>query len=572
MISVLMVGRNDSHGYNMHKRVAICLNSYASLLDDPNDEILFVDCNTREGLPTLPEAIADTLTEQTRKRLKILRIRPYLYEKYNRGSMLPLSESLSKNVAIRRTNPKNRWILSTTSDNVIVPRYLGTSLTDLLSDLEDGFYELPRFGIPESLWELVKRDDPEGILRDFRRWGEEYSLNNAVLVDRPDIIYDNPGDFQLFPRTQAFAVKGFDERMVRCWHHDSNLARRLFLLNGETRSFLDKALCYHCDHTWEVDHLHSRGLTDADINSVNDFIVNVTDPCWSDEDEWGLPLEPVEEILLDGGRSSVMKILSEAMKGRSHSLRKEFQSPESYNSSLLDDSLKYSPFFLNLILYYSSVHLIYCGTRGKEYRDLFAKFNAEKQNIAIFESRIFPDNNKESDPFYPKHLEDLPGDIPVVETWSSRKLGIQRIYLVDLTNMALNPKINLKCHASPKDDASFERFKDWIRKNLVSCLREEQAGALKDSKSMFIFLGLMNTWGEEFIFPRFHIVHTAYGSHVMFGKARSEGELSGLGKDEDRRLSLLKKAYLKTGIRGAPEGTLLYFMRKTLKKALAIRS
>ena len=46
MLSVVLYGRNDSHGYNLHKRAAISLNAIAELLTDPDDEILFVDYNT----------------------------------------------------------------------------------------------------------------------------------------------------------------------------------------------------------------------------------------------------------------------------------------------------------------------------------------------------------------------------------------------------------------------------------------------------------------------------------------------------------------------------------------------
>ena len=66
MLSVVLYGRNDSHGYNLHKRAAISLNAIAEMLTDPDDEILFVDYNTPDELPTFPEAIADTLTDKAR--------------------------------------------------------------------------------------------------------------------------------------------------------------------------------------------------------------------------------------------------------------------------------------------------------------------------------------------------------------------------------------------------------------------------------------------------------------------------------------------------------------------------
>ena len=72
MISIILYGRNDSYGYNLHKRAALSLNCMASVLSDPDDEILFVDYNTPNDFPTFPEAIRDTLTEEARSRLRIL--------------------------------------------------------------------------------------------------------------------------------------------------------------------------------------------------------------------------------------------------------------------------------------------------------------------------------------------------------------------------------------------------------------------------------------------------------------------------------------------------------------------
>ena len=71
MFSVIIYGRNDQHGYNLHKRAAISFNALAEVMTDPDDEILFVDYNTPDDYPTFPEAIQDTLTETARARLRI---------------------------------------------------------------------------------------------------------------------------------------------------------------------------------------------------------------------------------------------------------------------------------------------------------------------------------------------------------------------------------------------------------------------------------------------------------------------------------------------------------------------
>ena len=113
MISLILYGRNDNHGYNLHKRAAISLNAMAQVLGEPDDEILFVDYNTPDDLPSFVEAIGDTLSPRARECVRILRVRPALHERFRDKTHLLALESVSRNVALRRANPRNRWVLST---------------------------------------------------------------------------------------------------------------------------------------------------------------------------------------------------------------------------------------------------------------------------------------------------------------------------------------------------------------------------------------------------------------------------------------------------------------------------
>ena len=67
MISVILYGRNDSYGYNLHKRATLSLNCIAETLTHEDDEIIFVDYNTVDDFPTFPEAIQDILTDNCKK-------------------------------------------------------------------------------------------------------------------------------------------------------------------------------------------------------------------------------------------------------------------------------------------------------------------------------------------------------------------------------------------------------------------------------------------------------------------------------------------------------------------------
>lgn len=301
MISVIVYGRNDSYGYNLAKRAAISLNCIAQLLDDPDDEIIFVDCNTPNDIPTFPESIADTLLTKTRQLLRVLRLRPEQYERGKNGAKFKVLEPLCRNIAIRRSNPANRWILNTNTDMVFTPQGDGQSLTSIFQDLPDGFYELPRFEMPESLWESADRLDPDKTIASFRKWGLRLHISEIVTASK-ELLFDGPGDFQLCLRSQLFQIHGMNEQMVLGWHVDSNLCKRMWLLNGETRTILGRLHAFHCDHTRIQTVYHVAGKSTE--NSLADFFVNLkTSYIPGQELTWGMPGEEIEEISLDGQRA-----------------------------------------------------------------------------------------------------------------------------------------------------------------------------------------------------------------------------------------------------------------------------
>src|SRR5579863_1582863 len=213
MISIVLYGRNDTYGYNLHKRAAISLNCMAEVLTDPSDEIIFVDYNTPDDFPTFPEAIQDTLTSKTRSRLRVLRVRPSQHERFRKHTHLACLEPIARNVGIRRSNPKNRWILSTNTDMVFVSRR-GKSLSQVVGDLSDTYYHSPRFEVPETLWESVDRMDPVGTIAAFERWGRELHLNEIIYASHPDVLFDGPGDFQLMLRRDLWNIHAFHESML----------------------------------------------------------------------------------------------------------------------------------------------------------------------------------------------------------------------------------------------------------------------------------------------------------------------------------------------------------------------
>ena len=298
MFSVIVYGRNDSHGYNLHKRAAISFNAIAEVMSDPDDEILFVDYNTPDDHPTFPEAIHDTLTEKAKKVMRVFRVRPEQHVHLKSKTHLVALESQSRNIALRRSNPRNRWVLYTNTDMLLVPREEGESLSTILASVPDGFYQIPRFELPEMLWEAAfDRRDPAGNLTKLREWAVRFHLNQVVHNFMP-MKYDALGDFQAALREDMFAIHGFDEEMLLGWHCDSNLAARLALYRGRVETLIDRVFGYHCDHT-RVAAANNKGRQ-TKMNDQDRFIWDVTTPYLPAQAEtWGWPDVEIEEIRLD---------------------------------------------------------------------------------------------------------------------------------------------------------------------------------------------------------------------------------------------------------------------------------
>lgn len=312
MLSVVVYGRNDAHGYNLHKRAALSLNAIAHVLGAPEDEILFVDYNSPDELPTFCETIADTLTAEAKRRLRVIRVRPAYHAQFANRTQLGVLEPQSRNIAIRRMNPNNRWVLSTNTDMVFAPKRHGDTLSSVCARLSAGFYHLPRFEVPEGFWERADRRDPAMIIAAMQEYGRRYRLDQ-VVHGAFDNRFEAPGDFQLFLRDDLYAIGGFDERMIWGWHADTNIARRMHLLRERVDSLEDVLAGYHCGHTRQATVLHSgSGVS----NSLDRFVRQIASPHWSsDVSGWGADGIEFETIALTENRSRAYLVAMERAVG-----------------------------------------------------------------------------------------------------------------------------------------------------------------------------------------------------------------------------------------------------------------
>lgn len=515
MISVILYGRNDSYGYNLHKRAALSFNCIAEVLTHAGDEIIFVDCNTPDDMPTFPEAIQDTLTLKTKGLLRVLRLRPSLYEKYKKGSPLQALEPLSRNIAIRRSNPTNRWMLSTNTDMVFVIRVRNKSLADIAAKLPDGFYELPRFEVPEALWETLNRNDPQATIEIFREWGKRLHLNE-VIESRPEIRFDGPGDFQLILRDQIFKIHGFNEQMVLGWHVDSNLCRRLYLLNGKTESLLGHVFAYHCDHTRQITFMHSAQKTENDHNY---FIYDVTSPFIPDQAEtWGLPHEEIEEIRFpDKTHMRFDNILEDILPGSAVATTSDIYSDESFNHSLNYDNHHVFPFLashLNTIQ--PSANIGYVGGNVEALRlisKLFEKsghvgrvlVNRKLIRAALSMKQILSDRCV------------LVGD--------KRLFKQSDIFIFDAAMMHFPQVKNSAGISFPASSKEADNFVKNLQISFLRCVETERKRlqSEKNEPRKFLLIASQHTWFEGFASSLIEPVLSPFSTHVRHGYIRSWG-------------------------------------------------
>jgi len=300
LLSIIVYGRNDGHGTNLSKRAALSLNALASVLSRQDDEIIFVDYNTADDLPTYPETVADTLTDWAKKLIKVIRVRPHHHACYKPHTDMFVIEAIARNIAIRRVNSLCEWVLCTNTDMIVnVEAETATSLTDVASTLEKGLYHVPRFELPESLWESFDRYNPTEARSFLRKNAAAMGLEVPVMGPS-DIIYDYCGDFQLLHIDLLKEINGFDETMLLKGWCDPNIARRLQKHGYTAQSLLPAVKGYHCGHHRGFEAPDTGGRSGPSKNNAELYFYNLNEiiPPYQPKD-WGCLAQSFEAFNLN---------------------------------------------------------------------------------------------------------------------------------------------------------------------------------------------------------------------------------------------------------------------------------
>lgn len=337
-LAVVVYGRNDGHGYNLPRRVASSLNAYAEVLRD-QDEILFVDCNTDDLFPTFPQAIADTLTDRARARLRVIRIRPAAYRRLCPQARLHVHEPFCRNVAIRRVSPHVEWILSTNTD--IVPDLRdGRDIGGLLEGLDRARLHIaPRLEIPELLWENLDRRDPARMLERIRHHVRCTGLG-VVVHAAGSPVHDGPGDFQLVHRDLLHRLSGFDESITGGWHVDGNFCARAALASGGNASLAERVLAHHLDHNRMASGIHRNSHNSLGADVLVHGVVAWDVPLQARS--WGAPAETFEEFRLDQATATSTQVL-DSLSGSAEDLVDHPLGEDSFNFGISVESKRVFP-------------------------------------------------------------------------------------------------------------------------------------------------------------------------------------------------------------------------------------
>ena len=427
----------------------------AEVLSAQDDEILFVDYNTPDDLPTFPEAIQDTLTAKARDKLRVFRVRSDIHARVEQQTPLKVIEPIARNVAVRRSNAGNRWILSTNSDMIFL-MLNGNSLTEVVSDLPKGFYHAPRIEIPETLWESLVRNDPVSALDRVKTWGSSLHLNEIVLgIDL--VRYDGPGDFQLIERKDLFDNFGFDERMLRGWHIDANIAKRLLLIHGQVGDLGAHVYGYHCDHTRRVTATHSHQRIE---NSWQKFVDRVYRPdAVHQSGNWGCAEDEIEEIRLNSGRSKTyIDALGAALEGPLQTPHVISYRPESFDKFDYD-ARHVLPFIVDLFRFYpKDANIAWLGGPS-DTLSLFAaawKSLEFKGSILVDQHRLSDDSQKDPEGLKQTTLDDMMTDAKAfvfdfsADGSNAGAVDKRRTLYAAFSRIARNERARLAQGASPR--------------------------------------------------------------------------------------------------------------------------
>lgn len=391
MISIVVVGRNDNHGYNLSKRVSSSLNSMAQMLSE-GDEIVFVDWNTPIGYPVMPVSIKDDLLSKTRSMLRIIRVPQSVHNLVSEDSNRALIEPIARNVGIRRASPNSRWILSSNTD-ILFASPSGKNFREIFENLEESLWLTYRFEIPEFMWDDLDRRNPASTSDRVLQWYRDESVLNRIRVDSASgadfPIPDGVGDFQLATKALWDKSTGFPEEMKKGWHVDTRLSLQMGRMSANKPQLISESdlVIFHQNHLRNSTAYHGASETNPLSEVVKPYI---------NSSSWGLLENTLEEIDLNNRNEDIFKSLSTAQKDNSLATLKT-SDLDDMSKHLHYDLARTRIFLADEISILAKGSLVHCYSANGKTRLALSKICETFEVKIIFqESKLLKNNSTDS--------------------------------------------------------------------------------------------------------------------------------------------------------------------------------
>lgn len=273
--SVILASRNDNYGGNLHKRTTMAL---ISLIEN-HDEVVFVDWKTKNGEGVISN-IKNNLPHT--KKLKYVQVpKEFLVEKYPHLANYTMIESISRNIALRRT--ENDYVISTNIDIVTTP------LDDSVLR-ENVFYTVPRRDVEESLH--LSFNEYESLYNHLSVNRDSFRAKERIgsETDKWSLI-NCCGDYQIGHKNVWNQMKGFEESILFGCGIDTNVMKKASF-------YSDIQVLEH--YIFHLNH-GKNGYRDEDesvppMSDQNSIIRDFTET--TNSDNWGMYNEnlPIELI------------------------------------------------------------------------------------------------------------------------------------------------------------------------------------------------------------------------------------------------------------------------------------
>lgn len=269
-ISVVLTGRNDNYGDNLHHRV---IHSMTNFLES-YDEIIYVDWKSPNGISLIKDI--QSYLPHTQK-LKVFEVTEQDI-KTNNPEYIDYSivEVLGRNIGIRRAT--NDWILVSNID-IITPR------VDLTQYKANTLYTSARRNVPESThlnfsYTQDLNSHLENNLHNFTLQPDSV-VNGKAVWDEGDVwsLVVACGDFQFAHKDVWNGIKGFEEEAGGRCYADSNVMKKAALKYN-----IEKSLhpLFHLDHNSNKITIEGEFLP---LNNQKQFVTDFQST--TNSDDWG---------------------------------------------------------------------------------------------------------------------------------------------------------------------------------------------------------------------------------------------------------------------------------------------